>query len=59
LEGTKRSEALAQAGLKPEQVEEVATFLSVLPSIHVRAKVEMHGDEDIVERDVAKCIVGV
>jgi hypothetical protein len=40
------------------QVEEVTTFLSALPTVHVRAKIDMDGEEEIMEQDIAKCTVG-
>uniref|UniRef100_A0A7S3R9Y3 J domain-containing protein n=1 Tax=Dunaliella tertiolecta TaxID=3047 RepID=A0A7S3R9Y3_DUNTE len=55
MEPSERLGVLAQAGLRPEQVDDVSTFLSVLPTVHVRAKVEMDGEEDVIERDIAKC----
>lgn len=36
---------------------QVSTFLSVLPTVHVRAEFVMEGEEEIVEQDVAKCKV--
>eukprot|EP00983_Pelagomonas_calceolata_P129720 1161628-Pelagomonas_calceolata.AAC.18 len=57
MEPSERLGVLAQAGLRPEQVDDVSTFLSVLPTVHVRAKVEMDGEEDVIERDIAKCSV--
>lgn len=59
MEARERMDALGQAGLRPDQAEEVCTFLSVLPTVHVRARVQLDGEEGIVERDIAKCTVRV
>lgn len=48
---------LSKAGLAAAAVEEVVTFLSVMPTVHVLAKFEMEGEDEIVEQDVAKCKV--
>lgn len=59
LDAGERANVLGQVGLKPHEVEEVTTFLSALPTVHVRARVEMEGEEDIMEHDIVKCSVRV
>mmetsp|Transcript_2646 Transcript_2646/g.4510 ORF Transcript_2646/g.4510 Transcript_2646/m.4510 type:complete len:749 (+) Transcript_2646:96-2342(+) len=57
LLGSERTDALLSAGLSATAADEVATFLSVLPTVHARAGFEMEGEEEIMEQDIAKCKV--
>lgn len=59
MNGRERAQALQEAGLNAWQVEEVATFLSVLPTVTARvAFMDVDGEEDIMEREMALCKVG-
>ncbi len=57
LPEAERGEVLGSLGLAPAQVEEVATFLQALPTVHARVTFEMEGEDEIMEQDVAKCKV--
>eukprot|EP00197_Chlamydomonas_leiostraca_P010453 CAMPEP_0202862194 /NCGR_PEP_ID=MMETSP1391-20130828/3321_1 /ASSEMBLY_ACC=CAM_ASM_000867 /TAXON_ID=1034604 /ORGANISM="Chlamydomonas leiostraca, Strain SAG 11-49" /LENGTH=714 /DNA_ID=CAMNT_0049541695 /DNA_START=168 /DNA_END=2313 /DNA_ORIENTATION=+ len=57
LPAEEQREQLSKAGLSSASAEEVATFLSVMPTAHVLVKFEMEGEDEIMEQDVAKCKV--
>jgi hypothetical protein len=54
-----RLEALSASGLTTAQVEAAITLLEALPTLAVRAKCCVEGEEEIMETDPVKCKVGV
>ncbi|GAX76583.1 hypothetical protein CEUSTIGMA_g4029.t1 [Chlamydomonas eustigma] len=54
-----RSEALLISGLTASQVEAACTLLEALPTIGVRAKCGVEGEDEILEADPVKCKVRV
>lgn len=58
LSAEELSEALQSSGLTAVQVEEVTTYLSVLPTVYLKAEFEVDGEEEIMEGDPVKCKVG-
>ncbi|MEW5311206.1 MAG: hypothetical protein WDW38_002940 [Sanguina aurantia] len=54
-----RQKALDAAGLSREQIDESLTFLAVLPNVSLKVTCEVDSEEEIMEGDVAKCVIRV
>lgn len=59
MEESERTSVLESFGLTSDQVDEVTSFLSALPTVAMKSSFEVEGEDEIMERDVAKCKVRI